>query len=97
MYNTDESDWDSDSASCQRSSPGQRMASPGLEDQNCSNSSVKEEDEEDFPDAPVPSQSIIGNKTSKSSPPAPCPQPSPRKMVLKKKETVTGKVCFAFD
>lgn len=97
VYNTDESDWDSDSASSQRSSPSKRTASPGLEDQNSSESSAKEQEEGDLPDAPVPSQrSIIANKTSKSSPPVLRPQPSARKMVLEMKETVEGKVLFAF-
>lgn len=96
VYNTDESDWDSDSASSQRSSPSKRMASPGLEDQKFSNSSGKEQDEGDFPDTPVPSQrSVIANKTSKSSPVL-RPQPSARKTVLQMKETVEGKVLFAF-
>lgn len=95
VYKTDESDWDSDSASSQ-SSPSKRMASPGLEDQNSSNSSAKEQDEGDSPDAPVPSQrSIIANKTSKSSPPVHRPQPSARKMVFQMKESVEGKVLFA--
>lgn len=97
VYNTDESDWDSDSASSQRGSPSKRMASPGLEDQHSSNSSTKEEDEGDLPDAPVPSQrSIMANKTNKSSPPILRPQPSARKVVLQMKETVDGKVLFAF-
>lgn len=94
VYKTDESDWDSGSASSQSSS-SKRMASPGLEDQNSSNSSAKEQDEGDSPDAPVPSQSIIANKTSKSSPPVHRPQPSARKMVFQMKETVEGKVLFA--
>lgn len=93
VYNTDESDWDSDSASSQRNSPGQRMASPGLQEENCSNSSVKEQDEDDYSDAPVlPQRSIIASKTSKSSP----PQPLARKMVFQKKETGKGKVVFVF-
>eukprot|EP00066_Takifugu_rubripes_P016480 XP_011605746.1 PREDICTED: ankyrin repeat domain-containing protein 26-like isoform X3 [Takifugu rubripes] len=87
----DESDWDSDSASSQRNSPGQRMASPGLEEQNCSRSSVKEQVEDDCSDAPVlPQRSIVARESSKSPPPIPCPQPSARKMVLQKKEAVKG-------
>lgn len=97
VYNTDESDWDSDSASSQRSSPTKRMDSPGPEDQNSANSSAEEQDEGDFPDVPVPSQrSIIANKTSESSPPVHRPQPSARKMVLQMKETVEGEVPFNF-
>lgn len=88
---TDESDWDSDS---QSSSPGQRMTSPGLEDRSCSNLSVKK-DEDDFSDAPVLPQSIIENKTCKSSSPVPCPQPSPRKMGLQKKENIDSRFLFA--
>lgn len=95
-YNTDESDWDSDSASSQRNSPGQRMASPGLEEQNCSRSSVKEQVEDDCSDAPMlPQRSIVARESSKSPPPLPCPQPSARKMVLQKKETVKGQILFA--
>lgn len=95
-YNTDESDWDSDSASSQGNSPGQRMASPGLEEQNCSRSSVKEQVEDDCFDAPVlPQRSIVARESSKSPPPIPCPQPSARKMVLQKKEAVKGQVLFA--
>lgn len=95
VYKTDESDWDSDSASSQRSSPSKRMASPGLEVQNSSNSSANEQDEGDFPDAPVASQRSIANKTSNSSPPVLRPQPAARKMVLQMKEAVEGKVLFA--
>lgn len=91
VYNTDESDWDSDS---QSSSPGQRITSPGLEDPSCSNLSVKK-DEDDFSDASVLTQSIVQNKTCKSSPPVPCPQPSARKMVLQKKENIEGRILFA--
>lgn len=96
MIITDESDWDSDSASSQRNSPGQRMASPGLEEQSGSRSSVKEQLEDDCSDAPVPSQrNILASETSKSPPPLPCPQPSARKMILQKRETVEGQVLFA--
>lgn len=95
-YNTDESDWDSDSASSQRNSPGQRMASPELEEQNCSRSPVKEQVEDGCLDAPVLLQrTIIARESSQSPPPLPCPQPSARKIVLQKKETVKGQVLFA--
>lgn len=95
-YNTDESDWDSDSASSQRNSPGQRMASPGLEEQNFSRSPVKEQVEDDCSDAPVlPQRSIVARESIQSPPPLPCPQPSERKMVLQKKGTVKGQVLFA--
>lgn len=97
VYKTDESDWDSDSASSRRSSPRKRIASPGLEDQNSSNSSAKEQDEGDILDSPVASQrSTIANNTSKSSPPGLRPQPAVRKMVLQTKETAEGQVLFAF-
>lgn len=95
-YNTDESDWDSDSASSQRNSPGQRMASPGLEEQNCPGSPVKEQVEDDCSDAPVlPQRCIVARESRKSPPPISCPQPSARKMVFQKQETVKGQLLFA--
>lgn len=98
VHNTDESDWDSDSASSQQSSPSKRMALPGLEDQHSSNSSAKEQEEGDSPEAAALSQRSIwsSREKSKSSPPVLHPQPSARKMVIEAKEVVEGKVLFDF-
>ncbi|XP_076588911.1 ankyrin repeat domain-containing protein 26 isoform X2 [Chaetodon auriga] len=86
----DASDWDSASTTSKRTLPGRRMASPGLEEfPECSNPSVKEQDEDTAPAAPLtPQRSILSNKRLGTSPPSvPHPQPRARKMVLQKPES----------
>ncbi|XP_059182466.1 ankyrin repeat domain-containing protein 26-like [Centropristis striata] len=87
----DASDWDSASTTSKRTLPGHRMLSPGLEEfPECSYPSVKEQDEDIVPVAPLtPQRSINYNKTPPSTPPQPAPQPTPRarKMVLQTPES----------
>ncbi|XP_041795118.1 ankyrin repeat domain-containing protein 26 isoform X4 [Chelmon rostratus] len=87
----DASDWDSASTTSKRTLPGRRMASPGLEEfPECSNPSVKEQDEDIAPAAPLtPQRSINSNKRLPSTPPQPVPHPQPRarKVVLQKPES----------
>ncbi|XP_074490083.1 ankyrin repeat domain-containing protein 26 isoform X7 [Sebastes fasciatus] len=87
----DASDWDSASTTSKRTLPGRRMPSPGLEEfPECSYPSVKEQEEDIAPAAPLtPQRSFNSNKTLPSTPPQPQPQPQPRsrKMVLQKPES----------
>ncbi|XP_044049238.1 ankyrin repeat domain-containing protein 26 isoform X13 [Siniperca chuatsi] len=84
----DASDWDSASTTSKRTLPGRRMASPGLaEFLECSNPSVKEQDEDVAP--LTPPRSINSNKRLPSTTPQPVPHPQPRarKMGLQKPES----------
>ncbi|XP_068579085.1 ankyrin repeat domain-containing protein 26 isoform X2 [Cebidichthys violaceus] len=89
----DASDWDSASTASRRTLPGRRMPSPGLEEfPECSYPSVKEQDEDIAPAAPlIPQRSIDSDKTMPSTPlqsvPQPQPQPRARKMVPQKAES----------
>ncbi|XP_031724501.1 ankyrin repeat domain-containing protein 26 isoform X7 [Anarrhichthys ocellatus] len=87
----DASDWDSASTASRRTLPGRRMPSPGLEElPECSYPSVKEQDEDIAPAAPlIPQRSINSDKTMPSTPlqPGPQPQPRVRKMVPQKPDS----------
>ncbi|XP_056243415.1 ankyrin repeat domain-containing protein 26 isoform X9 [Seriola aureovittata] len=87
----DPSDWDSASTTSKKTLPGRRMASPGLEEfPECTDPSVKEQDEDVTPAAPLtPHRSISSNMKLFSTPPQliPHPQPRARKMVLQKPES----------
>ncbi|XP_028287089.1 ankyrin repeat domain-containing protein 26 [Parambassis ranga] len=87
----DASDWDSASTTSKRTLPGRRMASPGLEEfPEGSSSPVKEQDEDEAPEAPLTPRRIIGSEErppSTASPPVPHPQPRTRKILLQKPES----------
>ncbi|XP_077939056.1 ankyrin repeat domain-containing protein 26 isoform X14 [Gasterosteus aculeatus] len=83
----DASDWDSASTASRRTLPGSREQFP-----ECIYPSVKEQDEEAVPAAPLtPERSINSHKTMPTTPQQPGPQPQPlpraRKMVLQKAES----------
>ncbi|KAM9352318.1 ankyrin repeat domain-containing protein 26 [Symphorus nematophorus] len=90
----DASDWDSASTTSKRTLPGRRIASPGLEEfPECSNPSIKEQEEEISPEAALtPQRSIDTSNKLPNTPPQPVPQPQPRarKMVLQKPESEEG-------
>lgn len=69
------------------------MASPGHEFPECFHPSVKEQDEDDAPSAPLtPQEGINSNKSVPSTPPQPAPHPQPRarKLVAQKPESEDG-------
>ncbi|XP_071349203.1 ankyrin repeat domain-containing protein 26 isoform X7 [Trachinotus anak] len=86
----DPSDWDSASTTSKKTLPGRRMASPGLEEfPECTSPSVKEQDEDVTPAAPLTPQKSISSLRMPSTPPqlVPHPQPRARKLVLQKPES----------
>lgn len=92
VYDADASDWDSASTASRRTLPGSREQFP-----ECIYPSVKEQDEEAVPAAPLtPERSINSHKTMPTTPQQPGPQPQPqplpraRKMVLQKAESEGG-------
>ncbi|KAK9516378.1 hypothetical protein VZT92_024313 [Zoarces viviparus] len=84
----DVSDWDSASTASRSTLPGRRMPSPGLEEfPECSYPSVKEQDEDIAPAAPLIPQGSINSDKTMPLQPGPQPQPRVRKMVPQKPDS----------
>lgn len=98
VADTDASDWDSASTASKRTLPGRRLASPIHKLPECSHPSVKEQEEDNTPTAPLTPQrsNNSGKSLASTSPqPAPHPQPRARKMVLLKPESEEGQTYIA--
>lgn len=98
VADTDASDWDSASTASKRTLRSRRLASPVHELPECSHPSVKEQEENNTPTAPLtPQRSNNSSKflASTSPQPAPHPQPRARKMVLLKPESEEGQAYTA--